>query len=272
MPSTYIDPPPCAGMDGWVERSCLIGGRERRWLERVVDPTTDRVEQYFGDYTTAPAIRSAPGRPTHSPARRQRRPTPAATSRKAYQPVALLNRPSGLTVSVSSTALYTIRTEIRKREGEIEEQLLETGGGLFGPPIQSWHSHAEVRLGSVAARARRRNRVDIAYGEIEADDAALRRVEGPHIGHIGDWHVHPYCDPSHVGEPSRADMHAWLGELDRINHSRLATGYLGIIATAGRRGWASPPQLHAWVMRRDSNGTPVCERASLIERRHARAA
>ena len=67
-------------------------------------------------------------------------------------------------------------------------------------------------------------------------------------------------------------MSVWVRELDRINRSRLATHYLGIIATAGPRGWSSKPRLHAWIVRRDDGGQPICEPASLVESRYARAA
>ena len=67
-------------------------------------------------------------------------------------------------------------------------------------------------------------------------------------------------------------MSAWLRELDRIDRSRLATCYLGIIATAGPRGWSSKPRLHAWVVSRDDRGQPICQPATLTESRYARAA
>jgi hypothetical protein len=67
-------------------------------------------------------------------------------------------------------------------------------------------------------------------------------------------------------------MSVWLRELDRINRSRSATRYLGIVATAGARGWSSTPRLHAWVVRRDERGEPICEPANLTESRYARAA
>jgi hypothetical protein len=48
-------------------------------------------------------------------------------------------------------------------------------------------------------------------------------------------------------------MYAWLHELD-LARQRSATRYVGLIATAEPRGWAFPPQLHGWVVRRDQLG------------------
>jgi hypothetical protein len=61
-------------------------------------------------------------------------------------------------------------------------------------------------------------------------------------------------------------MQVWLSELDRSDGSRLATRYVGLIATAGERGWQSPRQLHAWVVRRDDLGRAVCDRAEAAVR------
>jgi hypothetical protein len=114
--------------------------------------------------------------------------------------------------------------------------------------------------------------VEIAYGKIEATEASLIRVHRSQLRRIGDWHVHPTCPPGRIGEPSDGDMSTWLRELDRIDRSRQATRYVGIIATAGPRGWSSKPRLHAWVVSRDTRGRPTCQPATLVESRYARAA
>ena len=113
--------------------------------------------------------------------------------------------------------------------------------------------------------------MEIAYGWIEAAEASMIRSTDSHLRHVGDWHVHPSCPAGHIGEPSDQDMAGRLSELDEIDSQRLATQYLGIIATVGVRGWASPPRLHAWVVSRDERGRPVCEPQHFARvRMHAR--
>lgn len=263
------DDTPRVGVDGWVERTRVVAGRRRTWLERTFDETTGHIEEFFGDYVTAPATRAAPRRTAQRAVVAPRRPRRVVAAVNATPTVALLSCSSGLTVAVSPTALRTIRREIWACSRAIEDELLETGGGIFGPPLHSWHSLADVRLANVAAASRGRNRVDIAYGEIEAEEATLVRREGSHLRRLGCWHVHPRSDS---GEPSSTDMSVWLSELDRIDRSRLTTRYIGIIATAGERGWDSTPKLHAWVVQRDKHGRAICEPACLTESRRARAA
>ena len=177
-----------------------------------------------------------------------------------------------LTVHIGTRALQTMHEEIQAHRAGIEVLGYETGGGIFGAPIRGWHTRAEVAIATVAAAARRPNAVEIAYGKIEATEAKLIRVHGSRLRRIGCWHLHPTCPPGRVGEPSDTDMSTWLRELDRIDRSRSATRYLGIIATSGPRGWSSKPRLHAWVVSRDNRGRPICQPATLTESRHARAA
>jgi hypothetical protein len=177
-----------------------------------------------------------------------------------------------LRVHIGTRALQTIHDEIQRHRPGIEVLGYETGGGIFGPPIRGWHKRADVAVATVAAGPRRRNGVEIAYGKIEATEASLIRVHGPQLRRQGDWHVHPTCPAGHVGEPSDTDIRVWLRELDRIDRSRSATRYLGIIATAGPRGWSSMPRLHAWVVSRDSRGRPICQPATFTESGYARAA
>ena len=175
-------------------------------------------------------------------------------------------------MDIGTGALLTIHEEIQAHRPGIEVLGDETGGGIFGPPIRSWHKRADVTIATVAAGRRQRNAVEITYGKIEATEASLIRVHGSHLRRIGFWHLHPTCPPGRVGEPSDTDMAVWRSELDRIDRNRSATRYLGIIATAGPRGWSSKPRLHAWVVSRDNRGRPICQPATLTESRHARAA
>jgi hypothetical protein len=41
---------PRPGLDGWMERTSVAGGRKTRWLERTIDGNTGHVEQFYGDY------------------------------------------------------------------------------------------------------------------------------------------------------------------------------------------------------------------------------
>ena len=160
-------------------------------------------------------------------------------------------------------AVRVLYDEIRAQRHAIETRGLETGGGLIGPPIRGWHQRAHVAIANVAVASRGRNKVELAYGQIEATEADLIRFQDSPMRRVGDWHVHPSCPPGRVGQPSPIDMQTWLAELDRIDRSRPATRYLGIIATAGERGWASNPELHGWVVRRDKRNRPICEPATL---------
>lgn len=250
---------PQAGSDGWVERFRLVGGRREAWLERVTDPDVGGVEQYFGTAFGATAfshalVRSLPT--TRAPQR----------AKSATQPprfVRVTDNPShGLIVRLSSGALRTIYGEIQSRHRAIERDRLETGGGLFGLALHGWHKGADVRVASVAVAAHGTNQMAMAYGEIEATEADLAHAHGRHIRRIGDWHVHP---GDNTGRPSKVDMTTWLAELDRIDRSRSATRYLGIIATAGPRGWMSRPRLHAWIFQRNNDGRASCHRAILRE-------
>jgi hypothetical protein len=173
-----------SSLDGWCERTGLVAGRRTRWLERVIDATTDHREQYFGNYA-ALATRTVPHAPQRKAAAiRRQLATPIASSKWRTE-VALLARPSELTVTLSSTALRTICDEIRKQERAVEEDMIETGGGIFGPPLQSWHGYTDVRIATVAAASRGRNRLDIAYGQIGATEAALARYESSHLRRLG---------------------------------------------------------------------------------------
>lgn len=252
-------------MDGWVERSRLVGRRVECWLERTVDSATGRVEYVFPDGSPVPSTADVA-------AVRESRISLAATNRPdAVAPSVLLcERPSALVVTVRDGALRTIREETWNNSPAIEQELQETGGGIFGPPLRSWTKQAEVVLANVAAASRGRNRMQIAYGEIEATEANLIRCHDSEFRRIGDWHVHP--GRGATGRPSDTDMRTWLSELDEIDRQRPVGQYLGIIATVGERGWTSRPRLHAWVVRRNSRGEPICEPATLGERRRARAA
>ena len=267
-----VNDTPLAGVDGWCERTCLVGGREQRWLERTIDAATGRVEQFFGRHeyvlrstdVTARRRTAAPAAPVVCP-------RPERVVDRSAATVDLRSSPCGLTVHIGTRALQTIHEEIQAHRAGIEVLGYETGGGIFGPPIRGWHTRADVTVATVAAGPRRAGQLEIAYGKIEATEATLIR-DRSRLRRIGDFHCHPTCPPGRVGEPSDTDMSTWLRELDRIDRSRSATRYLGIIATAGPRGWSSKPRLHAWVVSRDDRGRPICQPATLTESRYARAA
>lgn len=54
------------------------------------------------------------------------------------------------TVHIGTRALQTIHEEIQAHPPGIEVLGYETGGGIFGPPIRSWHTRADVKLATVA--------------------------------------------------------------------------------------------------------------------------
>jgi hypothetical protein len=264
---------PLPGVDGWSVRTCVVGGRERHWLERTVDATTGHVEQFFGHYEYASRSTDVATRlRTAARATRVIRPRRRGNVRREVAPPALHTSPCALSVHIGTGALQTIHDEIQAHQAGIEVLSYETGGGIFGPPIRGWHRRADVSIANVAAGPRRPRALEIAYGKIEAIEANLIRVHGSQLRRIGDWHVHPTCPRGRVGEPSDTDMSTWLSELDRIDRTRSATRYLGVIATAGPCGWSSKPRLHAWVVSRDNRGQPICQPATLTESRYARAA
>jgi hypothetical protein len=180
--------------------------------------------------------------------------------------VTLCTGHSRLLVTLTTRAVQALYDEIRAQSQAIETCELETGGGLFGPPIRGWDEKAHVAIANVAVASHGRGKMELAYGRLEANEAALIRFQDSPPRRLGDWHVHPTCPAGHVGEPSATDMQTWLGELDRIDRGRPATRYLGIIATAGKRGWTSTPYLHGWVVQRDKRNRPICEPATLVVR------
>lgn len=243
---SFGDDTPLAGVDGWSERTCLVGGRQQHWLERTIDVATGHVEQFLGHYEHASRSTPVDARPRKAVhATRVVGPRPVRTVEHPAAPVELHTTPCELTVHVGAGALQTIREEIQAHRPGIEVLGYETGGGIFGPPIRGWHERADVAVATVAAGPRRPHQLEIAYGEIEATEAKLIRMHGSQCRRIGDWHVHPTCPPGHVGEPSDTDMSTWLRELDRIERSRSG---LAISASsrppapvAGRQSPASMP-------------------------------
>ena len=129
---------------------------------------------------------------------------------------------------------------------------------MFGLPIRGWHQQAHVAIANIAVASQGRGKMELAYGQLEAKEAAMIRFQDSPLRRLGDWHVHPTCPAGHIGEPSATDMQTWLGELDRIDPTR----YVGIIATAVKHGWRSPPYLHGWVVR----GTNATDRFASPQR------
>jgi hypothetical protein len=257
-----VENTPRPGVEGWVERTSMVGRLETRWLERTLDVRTGRVESYYGDYlhdvTATRTARTSP-RTTPSPLVHT---APAPTVERPRPTVTLQQSATRLLVRLNPRAVRTIQDEIRAQRHAIETRQLETGGGLFGPPIRGWHQQAHVAVANVAVASRGQNKVEIAYGQIEAKEADLIRFQDSPLRRAGCWHCHPTCPAGRVGEPSQTDMQTWLSELDRINQSRRATRYLGIIATAGKRGWTSP-QFYGWIVRQDKRNRPICEPATV---------
>ena len=249
---------PRPGVDGWFERTSVVGRLETRWLERTLDVRTGRVEYYCGDYTRGDRDSKCAAIAENCSGSG----AVACTDSQARETVTLQRGARSSTCSQPAGRAGAVRRD-PGAEHAIETRGLETGGGLIGPPIRDWHQRAHVAIANVAVASRGRNKVQLAYGQIEATEADLIRFQDSPMRRVGDWHVHPSCPPGRVGQPSPIDTQTWLAELDRIDRSRPATRYLGIIATAGERGRASTPELHGWVVRRDKRNRPICEPATL---------
>ena len=130
---------PRPGVDGWFERTSVVGRLETRWLERTLDVRTGRVEYYCGDYarevtatrSTQPPRRTTPASLTQPP------PAPAVKPREA---VTLQHGASQLHVTLNPRAVRVLYDEIRAQSHAIETRGLETGGGADRPAVR-----AEVR-------------------------------------------------------------------------------------------------------------------------------
>jgi hypothetical protein len=157
----------------------------------------------------------------------------------------------------------TVRDELSSHASPLTGELLvETGGGLFGPPLMSWHRDVRIGVANVAATLQSRASMSMSDARLRAEESTLV-AHGSELRRIGDWHAHPTRRRDGVGVPSEADMSTWISEIDSLNSERLTARYVGIIGTVGERGWVSTPRLHAWVVRRDDLGRAVCERATV---------
>ena len=198
-----VEDTPCPGIDGWVERTSMVGRLESRWLERTLDVATDHVEHYYGDYQRDVAAT----RTAHTSARTTRaplvRPTPAPTASSPPPTVTLCTAASRLLVTLNPRAVRALYDEIRAQSHAIETRGLETGGGLFGPPIRGWHERAHVAIANVAVASRGRSKVELAYGQIEAKEADLIRFQDSPLRRLGDWHATPPVLPAASGSRQR---------------------------------------------------------------------
>jgi len=146
----------------------------------------------------------------------------------------------------------------------------ECGGYLFGPKFYGLNKPIEIRSATRTWDARR------AEDSLWLDSAAWLATEqaiakeGLDEELCGSWHCHPL---THVRKPSSADLAAWLGMRDFFEGRRWSSkAHIGLIYSArydprrGESSWADP-EVSAWVVKRDRWGSPVCEPASLRERR-----
>jgi hypothetical protein len=79
------------------------------------------------------------------------------------------------------------------------------------------------------------------------------QAQVPHWIPSGSWHLHPGDDD---GSPSTADRKAWASwrDLDGVGY------HIGVIATRGRTGGWTDPELHGWLTTES-----FCERLRLRE-------
>ena len=111
MPMSTVEETPCPGVDGWVERTSIVGRLETRWLERTLDVRTGRVEYYCSDYareltatrTTQPPVRTTPAS----------QPPPAPTVVQPRETVTLQQGASQLHVTLNPRAVRVLYDEIR---------------------------------------------------------------------------------------------------------------------------------------------------------------
>ena len=131
--------------------------------------------------------------------------------------------------------------EIRAQSHAIDTRGLETGGGLFGPPIRGWHEQAHVAIANVAVALRRRGKVELAYGQLEAKEAAMIRFQDSPLRRLGDWHVHPTCPAGTSG--NRQSPTCRRGWTSLTAPSPRATDWVRSAWTGpgGRVGWCFRP-------------------------------
>ncbi len=173
-------------------------------------------------------------------------------------------------ITIGSSALDAIYDEVYALAERIERDGIETGGGLYAPPIESWDRTAHVAVADVAFGNSKREAGKVLFDHNAFSEVERRMIlqHETDIRYAGSWHVHP-GDVSrghvgHVGEPSGRDMGTWLGELKFLNKRvRSTTRYLGVIATEGRLGWKGRPNLHAWIVSEDDRGRAICEPATI---------
>jgi hypothetical protein len=200
-------------------------------------------------------VATAPG-PGSSPSREPER----------LNRVILRTSPADLTLTFGAGALKTMRDEVYARSDAIENDHIETGWGLIGPPIRSWDREAHVTVAIPLGGSSRREvdgvLVDLShFSEVERQRIAVHETEHRYGGSA---HVHPHGS----GEPSPRDMETWLHELEHLERERGATRYLGVILTAGKYGWRSTPRLHAWLVREDDFGRAICEAVTVKTERN----
>ena len=149
-----VEDTPRPGVDGWVERTSMVGRLQTHWLERTLGVRTGRVEYYCGDYArevTATRSMQPAARTTRAPLKHS---SPAPTVVTPGETVTLQRGASQLHVTLNPRAVRVLYDEIRAQRNAIETRGLESGGGLFGPPIRGWHEQAHVAIPNVAVALR----------------------------------------------------------------------------------------------------------------------
>jgi hypothetical protein len=166
-----------------------------------------------------------------------------------------------VTVKVGRIASKAIRDELRRDGRLIEVGHLETGGCLV----------AEIKLGGRSARildatwpgGPGRGYEQVRISEALGEEAAPNHREwfGCDARMCGCWHTHPV----RISTPSEADRANALAFLDRANAETMRglPFAVDMIVCPARGGDWWRPDIHAWVTRRSSAGTPYTEPATV---------
>jgi len=160
---------PRSGVDGWAERSDVLGGFATRWLEREMPSEPGTFEQVFLE---APLVERATNQ--------------AAVMRQAR-------------VRLSASARETILHRACWQSGV---DGLETGGWLFGDTSSGVVVAHATGPGPTAIRERHA----LTHDHSALPAYRLRRLWGDvHANRIGQWHSHP----GGSGSPSEVDLRGW---------------------------------------------------------------
>ena len=143
----------------------------------------------------------------------------------------------------------------------------------MAPVARSWDRTVEIShattTGENAIRSDGLLRMDIS--RLEDAERWIARNGWHDEALCGIYHSHPGLTGKDAGLPSDQDLRTFLSVRDYAYKTRGVAYSVGLILTLGRAGshygaeysWATP-DLHAYVTRRTSVGTPITEPARIV--------